>query len=39
MNTEKEKLLDTSKQEKDLLHSENSRVRREVENQLADLKK
>lgn len=39
MNTEKDKLMDTSKKEKELQHGENKRVRDEVDRQVADLKK
>ena len=39
MNTEKDKLMDTSKQEKELQHQENRRVRGQLEKQIEDLKK
>jgi len=39
MNTEKDKLMDTSKKEKHLQHGENSRVRGELDRQIDDLKK
>jgi len=39
MNTEKDKLMDTAKKEKHLQHGENSRVRDELDRQIADLKK
>ena len=39
MNTEKDKLMDTSKKEKHLQHGENTRVRSELERQIDDLKK
>jgi hypothetical protein len=39
MNTEKDKLIDTSKVEKNLQHGENQRVRDELDRQIADLKK
>lgn len=39
MNTEKDKLMETTKKEKDLQHSENTRVRDEIDRQLQDLKK
>lgn len=34
MNTEKDKLMETTKKEKDLQHGENTRVRSELENQI-----
>ena len=39
MNTEKDKLMDTSKQEKELQHQENRRVRGQLDKQIEDLKK
>ena len=39
MNTEKDKLVDTSKAEKNLQRGENQRVRDELDRQIADLKK
>ena len=39
MNTEKERLMDTSKREKDLQHGETRRVRDEQERQMDDLRK
>ena len=39
MNTEKDKLMDTTKKEKELQHGENSRVRDEMDRQIHDLKK
>jgi preprotein translocase subunit Sec63 len=39
MNTEKERLMDTTKQEKTLQHGENIRVRDEMDRHLHDLKK
>lgn len=39
MNTEKEKLMETTKKEKDLQHGENLRVRDEQDRQIDDLKK
>lgn len=34
MNTEKDKLMETTKKEKDLQHGENTRVRKELESQI-----
>jgi DNA repair exonuclease SbcCD ATPase subunit len=39
MNTEKEKLMETSKLEKHLQHDENTRLKSELEKQMEDLKK
>lgn len=39
MNSEKEKLLETASREKTLLQEENDRVRKELESQLAELKR
>jgi signal transduction protein with GAF and PtsI domain len=39
MNTEKERLMETTKKEKDLQHGENLRVRDEQDRQIDDLKK
>lgn len=39
MNTEKDKLVDTSKKQKELQHGENKRVRDELEKQIEGLKK
>jgi hypothetical protein len=39
MNSEKEKLLEHASREKYLLQEENDRVRKELESQLAELKK